>query len=122
MICEILESAFLFVNLRNLRNLRWLLWLSQKRYPVHHGFVASFDYNVEPELGRIQAPVLAILFADDELNPPEAGGMSQAMARVKSGRLLLVPAGPHTEGHRTQVKAAVWREALRPFLKGLPAR
>ena len=89
---------------------------------ILYRFEASFDYNVEPELGRIQAPVLAILFADDELNPPEAGGVSQAMARVKSGRVLLVPAGPHTEGHRTQVKAEVWREALGAFLKGLPAR
>lgn len=87
---------------------------------ILYRFEASFDYDIEAELHRIQAPLLAILFADDELNPPEAGGVSQAMARVTNGRMLLVPAGEQTEGHRTQVKAEVWREPLRAFLKALP--
>ncbi|HXG87457.1 MAG TPA: alpha/beta fold hydrolase [Vicinamibacterales bacterium] len=84
---------------------------------ILYRFESSFDYNVEPVLERIEARVLAILFADDELNPPELGTMERVMPRVKNGRLVLIPAGPQTEGHRTQVKAAVWREHLREFLK-----
>jgi homoserine O-acetyltransferase len=89
---------------------------------ILYRFEASFDYDIERELERIQAALLAILFADDELNPPEAGSVAQAVSRVKNGRLLLVPASPQTEGHRTQVKAEVWREPLRAFLRGLPPR
>jgi homoserine O-acetyltransferase len=89
---------------------------------ILYRFEASFDYDIERDLERIQAPLFAILFADDELNPPEIGGLAQAVARVRNGRLLLVPASAQTEGHRTQVKAEVWREPLRAFLSELPAR
>jgi homoserine O-acetyltransferase/O-succinyltransferase len=89
---------------------------------ILYRFEASFDYNIESGLERIAAPLLAILFADGELNPPEAGNVAEAMARVKNGRMLLVPASEKTEGHRTQVKADVWREPLRAFLDGLPRR
>ena len=88
---------------------------------ILYRFEASFDYLVEPELERIQAPLLTILFEDDELNPPELGTIDRAMPRVKTGRLVLVPAGPDTEGHRTQVKAIVWREHLRAFLNAVTA-
>jgi homoserine O-acetyltransferase/O-succinyltransferase len=87
---------------------------------ILYRFESSYDFNVEPDLERITAPLLTILFADDELNPPELGTMERAMARVKNGRMVLVPAGPETEGHRTQVKADVWREHLRAFMKALP--
>ena len=87
---------------------------------ILYRFESSFDFDVEPDLERITAPLLAILFADDELNPPEVGTMERVLARVKNGRMVLVPAGPQTEGHRTQVKAAVWREHVRAFVKALP--
>jgi homoserine O-acetyltransferase len=87
---------------------------------ILYRFESSFDFNVEPDLERITAPLLTILFADDELNPPELGTMERVMARLKNGRMVLVPAGPETEGHRTQVKADVWREHLRAFVKALP--
>ncbi len=41
------------------------------------------------------------------------------MPRVKGGRLVVVPTGPDTEGHRTQVKASVWREHVRQFMTTL---
>jgi homoserine O-acetyltransferase len=87
---------------------------------ILYRFEASFDYNVEPDLHRVTAPVLAILFADDELNPPEASDLQALIKRVPKGRLALIPAGAETEGHRTQVKAAVWREHLANFMKTLP--
>jgi homoserine O-acetyltransferase len=62
--------------------------------------------------------VLTILFEDDELNPTNLGIMERLMPKVKNGRMVVIPAGPETEGHRTQVKATVWREHLRRFLDG----
>jgi homoserine O-acetyltransferase len=87
---------------------------------ILYRFESSFDFNVEPELERITAPLLTILFADDELNPIELGTMERVMARVKNGRMVVVPEGPQTEGHRTQVKAEVWREHLRAFMNAVP--
>ena len=89
---------------------------------ILYRFEASFDYNVEPDLQKITAPVLAILFADDELNPPDATDLQALITRVPKGRLALIPAGPETEGHRTQVKASVWRDHVTEFMRTLPAR
>ena len=86
---------------------------------ILYRFEASFDYNPEPDLDRIRAPLMAILFEDDELNPLNLGTMERVMPRVKSGRLVVVPTGPDTEGHRTQVKASVWREHVRQFMTTL---
>ena len=38
-----------------------------------YAFDSSRDYNPEPELEKIQAPLLAINSADDQVNPPELG-------------------------------------------------
>jgi homoserine O-acetyltransferase len=70
-------------------------------------------------LEKVKARLLTILFADDELNPPELGIMERLMTRVRTGRMVLVPAGSETEGHRTQVKAEVWREFLSDFMSSL---
>jgi homoserine O-acetyltransferase/O-succinyltransferase len=86
---------------------------------ILYRFEASFDFNIEPELGHIRAPLLTILFADDELNPPEVGVMERVMPAVKTGRMVLIPGGPESEGHRTQVKASVWREHVREFVRSL---
>ena len=64
--------------------------------------------------------MLAILFADDELNPIELGAIEPLIAKVPRGRHVVVPAGPATEAHRTQVKASVWADLVAGFLRGLP--
>lgn len=86
---------------------------------ILYRFEASFDYDPEPDLGRIRAPLLTILFEDDELNPVNLGIMERVMPQVTGGRMVVVPAGPATEGHRTQVRAAVWREHVRTFMNAL---
>jgi homoserine O-acetyltransferase len=87
---------------------------------ILYRFEASFDYDPAAEVGRITAPLLAILFADDELNPVELRAIEPVIARVPKGRHVMVPAGPDTEAHRTQVKASVWAKYLAEFLAGLP--
>ena len=87
---------------------------------ILYRFEASFDYDPAAEVGRITAPLLAILFADDELNPIELGAIEPLIAQVSQGRHVVVPAGPATEAHRTQVKASVWAAQVAAFLSGLP--
>lgn len=88
---------------------------------ILYRFEASFDYDPEPDLEKIRAPVLAIVFADDELNPPEMGVMERVMPRVRNGRYVMLPPGPGSRGHRNQVQAAMWRHHLAEFLASLPA-
>ena len=83
---------------------------------ILYRFESSFDFNPEPDLGRIRAPLLTILFEDDELNPVNLGTMERVMPKVRTGRIAVIPAGKETEGHRTQVKATVWREHVRRFM------
>jgi homoserine O-acetyltransferase len=86
---------------------------------ILYRFESSFDFNPEPDLDKIRAPLLAILFEDDELNPTTLGTMERVMPKVKTGRVVVIPAGPETEGHRTQVKASVWREHVRRFMEAI---
>ena len=48
-------------------------------------FDASRDYDPAAGLGLIEAPLLAVNFADDELNPVALGGLERAIAQVKRG-------------------------------------
>lgn len=89
---------------------------------ILYRFESSFDYDPEPDLAAITAPVLAILFADDELNPIELPAAARAFARLKTAERVIVPASAATEGHRTQVKADVWVDRLAAFVKGLRTR
>jgi homoserine O-acetyltransferase len=84
---------------------------------ILYRFEASVDFNPEPDLGKIRAPLLTILFEDDELNPVNLGTMERVMPKVKTGRMVVIPTGKDTEGHRTQVKASVWREHVRRFME-----
>ena len=81
---------------------------------------ASRDYDPVPHLEKIQAPVLAINSADDQINPPEVGLMEALMPRVKRGSFVLLPISDRTRGHSTHTWAAIWREHLAAFLVGSP--
>jgi homoserine O-acetyltransferase/O-succinyltransferase len=83
---------------------------------------SSRDYNPQPGLDRILAPVLAINSADDERNPPETGLMTQALTHVKNGHLLLIPASAETRGHGTTGLAKFWQQQLRDFLATVPRK
>jgi len=77
---------------------------------------ASMDYDPSQELEKIRARLLAINFADDELNPPQLGTMEPAIARIPGARYVLVPAGADTNGHYTTLLAALWAPHLSAFL------
>jgi homoserine O-acetyltransferase len=80
-------------------------------------FDASRDYDPSPNLGLIEAPLLAVNFADDELNPVELGGLERAVRRVKRGQAVTLPAGKHSFGHQTLRHAEVWRDCVQQLLK-----
>ena len=79
---------------------------------------ASRDYDPAPHLERIAAPLLAINFADDLVNPPELGILERETARVARGEALVMPASERTNGHRTHSMPALWKEHLAKLLEG----
>jgi homoserine O-acetyltransferase len=79
-------------------------------------FEASRDYDPEPALGTIVAPLLAINSADDQINPPELGIMEREITKVKRGRFVLLPITAETRGHGTHTLPAVWGKYLAEFL------
>jgi len=83
---------------------------------VLYAVEASHDYDPAPGLGRIRAPLLAINFADDLINPPELGILEREIARVPNGCAITVPAGEQTAGHGTHTLAAVWKHYLAALL------
>jgi homoserine O-acetyltransferase len=78
---------------------------------------ASYDYDPGPRLGAIRAPLLAVNFADDLINPPELGILEREIARVPRGQAVTIPAGPETVGHGTHTNAAVWKKYLAEILR-----
>ena len=55
------------------------------------------DYDPSRDLEKIKAKLLAINFADDELNPPELGVLGPAIRRIPGARFMLVPASERVE-------------------------
>jgi homoserine O-acetyltransferase len=84
---------------------------------VLYALQASEDYNPGPDLERIQAPLLAINFGDDLINPPELGILEREIKRVKNGRAIVIPLSDQTRGHGTHSLAAVWKDHLEELLK-----
>lgn len=89
---------------------------------ILYRFEASLDYNPEPELEKIKAPLLAILFADDELNPVELGAVEKLMPRVQGARAVVIQPTPGSAGHRNQTRAALFEDQLAEFLKSVERR
>jgi homoserine O-acetyltransferase/O-succinyltransferase len=85
-----------------------------------HRLEASADYDPAPDLEKIQAAVLAINFADDELNPPELGVIDRAKKRIQDGQFILIPASNQTRGHMTLREASIYAPFVADFLAKLP--
>ncbi len=81
-------------------------------------FEAVSDYDPEPALDTIVAPLFAVNFADDLLNPAQLGVMAKVMPRVTKGRFVIVPEGPDTIGHQTLTQAKVWAPYLAQLMRG----
>ena len=84
---------------------------------VLYALESSHDYDPAPGLEKIRAPLLAINFADDLINPPELGILEREIKRVAHGKALLIPQSDKTRGHGTHTLAAVWKEHLVSLLQ-----
>jgi homoserine O-acetyltransferase len=78
---------------------------------------ASWDYDPNPGLEKIVAPLYAINSADDLINPPELGILEREIKRVKNGKAVVIPLSKETRGHGTHTMAAVWKQYLAQLLK-----
>ena len=84
-------------------------------------YESSWDYDPEPELAKIKAPLVAVNFADDEINPPGIGVMERAVSKIPRGRSVLVPESEKTIGHQTLTLAAIWKPYLEELLRSPPS-
>jgi homoserine O-acetyltransferase/O-succinyltransferase len=84
---------------------------------VLYALEASHDYDPGPNLEKIQAPLLAINSADDQINPPELGILEQEIKRVPHGRAIVIPFSDKTRGHGSHTLAALWKDQLTELLK-----
>lgn len=79
-------------------------------------FDASRNYNPEPQLEKITAPLTAVNSADDQINPPELKLMDKDILGVKNGKYVLLPITDETRGHGTHTIATIWKEYLAELL------
>ena len=84
---------------------------------VLYALEASRDYDPGPGLEKIRAPLLAINFADDLINPPELGILEHEIKRVPRGRAIVMPMSDQTRGHGSHTIAALWKDQLSILLK-----
>ncbi|KAG9246463.1 alpha/beta hydrolase protein [Calycina marina] len=77
---------------------------------------ASHDYDPSYRLSDIQASLLAINSADDQINPPELGILEAKIKEVKFGRAVVLPISEFTRGHSTHTWANVWKSYLEELL------
>jgi homoserine O-acetyltransferase len=84
---------------------------------VLYALEASHDYDPGPDLEKIRAPLVAINFADDLINPPELGILEREIKRVLRGRAIVIPLSEKTRGHGSHTFAALWKDQLLSLLK-----
>ncbi|MBI1766423.1 MAG: alpha/beta fold hydrolase [Acidobacteria bacterium] len=82
-----------------------------------YAYDSSRDYDPAPKLETIQAPLVAINSADDQVNPPELGVAEREIKRVQRGRFILIPISDQTRGHGTHSLPALWQQHLAALLK-----
>jgi homoserine O-acetyltransferase len=78
---------------------------------------ASRDYNPEPKLETIKAPLVAVNSADDAVNPPELGIVEKEIKRVRNGSFILLPITDQTRGHGTHTIPSIWQNYLADLLR-----
>src|ERR1035437_8137412 len=85
-----------------------------------YGYEASWDYDPEPDLGKIRARLLAVNFADDMANALELGLVERAVAKIPSARSVIVPASDKSHGHFGSRYPELWKHYLVELLESLP--
>jgi homoserine O-acetyltransferase/O-succinyltransferase len=82
-----------------------------------YDFESSADFDPAAEIGRIRAPMLAINFADDQVNPAQFSVAKDTIAKIHQARFTLLPGG---FGHGSIFHAELWGPSLGHFMASLP--
>ena len=77
---------------------------------------SSRNYDPAPDLEKIKAKLLLIVFADDQINSPEFAALDREMPRVGNARFIIVPAGKDSNGEGNNTNAKLWRVYLEELL------
>ncbi|KAK0390687.1 hypothetical protein NLU13_0190 [Sarocladium strictum] len=78
---------------------------------------SSADYDPKGLLDKIEAPLVAVNSADDQVNPPELRLLEEGIKMVRHGRAVVLPISDETRGHGTHTHAAIWQHELRRLLE-----
>lgn len=84
---------------------------------ILYALEASRDYDPGPGLEKIRAPLVAVNWADDLINPPELGILEREIKRVAKGRAVVIPLSDNTRGHGSHTIATLWKGELEALLK-----
>lgn len=84
-----------------------------------YDYESSADYDPAPDVARIKAPMLAVNFADDQVNPAQLPVARETVEHLASGKFMLLPGG---WGHAGIYHADLWADQLGAFLNGLPGQ
>ena len=84
---------------------------------VLYAVESSSDYDPQPALGAIRAPLLAVNSQDDLINPPELRILERDIKQVPHGQFVIIPLSDETRGHGTHTLAALWKQYLGKLLK-----
>jgi homoserine O-acetyltransferase/O-succinyltransferase len=84
-----------------------------------YGYEASWDYEPEPNLGKIKARLLSVNFADDMANALELGLAERAAAKIPNIRSVVVPASDKSHGHFGSRYPELWKHYLVELLESL---
>ena len=84
---------------------------------ILYALEASHDYDPGPGLEKIRAPLVAVNFGDDLVNPPELGILEREIKRVAKGRAVIIPLSDKTRGHGSHTIATLWKGELEALLK-----
>ena len=81
-------------------------------------YEASNDYDPAPELEKIHARLIAVEFADDQINSPQFSVLDREVPRVKRGSYVIIPAGEDTNGEADDIThAKLWQAYLQSLLR-----
>jgi len=78
---------------------------------------SSWDYDPQKNLGKITAPLYAVNFADDAINPADLDLTEKLVKSIPTARFVLIPESDQTSGHLTLSQAAIWKPYLEELLK-----
>ena len=90
---------------------------TQDANDVLYQMSASWDYDPNPDLEKIRAPLMAVNSADDLINPPELGILEREIKRVPRGEAVVIPFSDATRGHGSHTIASLWTPYLSKLLQ-----